>query len=101
MGAKHPRRSRAGQGLSIVPLIFGECDSCGADNRVLHHVMAFGTEAYACSECRYTDPKDEIWEIEEEIETIEADLNRHGKGEHRAKLLANLKAELARVTAKE
>jgi hypothetical protein len=77
--------------------IFGECDCCGTDNRVLHRGEAAGLEAYACAECRYTDPKDEAYEIEEEIDAIEADPNRHGNGEHRTLLLANLRAELARI----
>lgn len=78
-------------------LIFGECDCCGAENRVLHRGEAAGCEAYACAECRYSDPKDEAHEIEEEIEAIEADPNRHGDGEHRCLLLSNLRAELNRI----
>ena len=78
-------------------LIFGQCDCCGADNRVLHPGAATGCDGRYCAECRYTDPKDEAYEIEEEIDAIEADPNRHGNGEHRQLLLANLKTELARV----
>lgn len=81
--------------VQLGTVIFGECDCCGADNRVLHHAMAAGgVEAYACSECRYTDPKDEAFELEEEIEAIESDPKRD---ERKALLLTNLKAELARV----
>ena len=79
-------------------LIFGQCDSCGADNRVLHSGVGCGVEGVFCADCRHTDPRDEAYEIEEEIEAIEADPDRHGRGEHRTLLLTNLKAELARVT---
>lgn len=78
-------------------LVFGECDCCGADNRVLHRGEVAGLEAMACAECRYTNPADEAHEIEDEIDAIEADPARHGDGEHRRLLLANLRAELARV----
>jgi len=81
-------------------LIFGQCDCCGKDNRVLHRGEAAGCEAYACAECRYTDPAEEAYEIEEEIEAIETDPNRHGNGEHRSILLANLRAELARIQSR-
>lgn len=80
-------------------LIFGQCDCCGSKNRVLHLGNAAGCEAYACGPCRYVDPKDEAYEIEDEIEAIEADPNRHGGGEHRRLLLENMKAELARINS--
>lgn len=77
--------------------IFGECDCCGAATRLLHRGEPTGVEAYACSECRHIDPKDEAHEIEEELDACEADPNRHGDGDHRRALIANMKAELARV----
>ena len=82
-------------------LIFGECDSCCAKNRVLHKGVGCGVEGVFCADCRHVDPRDEAYEIEEEIEAIESDPSRHGQGEHRALLLANLKAELARVDRRQ
>lgn len=32
-------------------LIFGECDACGAPNRVLHRTVAYGIETCACAAC--------------------------------------------------
>ena len=81
-------------------IIFGECDCCQQSNRVLHRgEAAGGLEAYACAECRYTDPRDEAYEIEEELDACREDPNRHGAGDHRTLLIANLEAELARIVA--
>lgn len=32
-------------------MIFGECDACGAPNRVLHRTVAYGIETCACAAC--------------------------------------------------
>ena len=78
--------------------VFGECDCCGAHNRFLHRAELAGCEAYACCECRRADPKDDAWEIEEEIDAINEDQDRHGAGMHRALLLERLTAELQRIS---
>ena len=79
-------------------IIFGECDCCGMSNRILHRGEASGAEAYACAACRLVNPADEIEEIEEELDACREDLSRHGAGEHRARLISNLEAELVRIS---
>lgn len=34
-------------------MTFGECDSCGARNRVLHTMMTYCGEGSFCRECRH------------------------------------------------
>lgn len=51
-------------------MIFGECDCCGARNRVLHRGEASGLEAYACSRCHFSALSDDIDDLEDEIEHL-------------------------------
>lgn len=53
-------------------LLFGECDACGAPNRVLHQCIAYGIETCACALCRGGTLADDIDDLEAELECLRA-----------------------------
>jgi hypothetical protein len=52
-------------------IIFGQCDCC-AKYRVLHERWPWGTETWACTKCCFGDLSDDICDLEEEIQKLEA-----------------------------
>lgn len=51
-------------------LIFGACDCCNAQNRVLNRGTTCGLEAVACSPCRGGSLADDVDDLEGEIEAL-------------------------------
>lgn len=51
-----------------ITLTLGECECCGAPNRVLHRCVAYGIEASACAICRGDALSDDIGDLRDEID---------------------------------
>ena len=51
-------------------MIFGECDNCGAKNRVLTPGVAYGIEGAFCRECRGDDLSEDRDDLLDEIERL-------------------------------
>lgn len=51
-----------------ITLNLGECDSCGAPNRVLHRCVVYGIDTSACAACRRDPLSDDITDLHDEID---------------------------------
>jgi hypothetical protein len=77
-------------------MIFGECDCCVTNNRVLHYGEVTGIETYACRSCHYGGS------LSEDIDALEDEIERLVKSEPKTgKQLAHICAlEAALVEAR-
>jgi hypothetical protein len=73
-------------------MIFGSCDCCEAHHRILHGWSVLGLETWACTICSYGDITEDICDLEDEIEAVEAIPN---VGDDNADYLKRLKQALA------
>ncbi len=39
--------------------VIGQCDCCGADNKILHERWPSGMETWACAECCHIEEEDD------------------------------------------
>jgi hypothetical protein len=51
---------------------FGQCDVCAENHRILHGWQVCGLETWACTICSYGDPSEDIYDLEDEIEALQA-----------------------------
>lgn len=54
--------------IKVPALIIGECECCGALNRVLHPTTAYGMDASPCSPCRGNPLSDDIDDLRDEVD---------------------------------
>lgn len=73
-------------------MIFGECDACAEKNRVLHYCEVTGIETYACMECHNGHLHEDIDDLKDAIDDLEA---KPSLSEDGRRHLANLKLALA------